>query len=335
VPAEPLIADAHNDLLIELVIRRHEQAPFARHWLPPLRAGGVRLQISPIYSDVEPPRDTVLRRALAQIAAFQRILSENPGVTRWIRAAGDVTPLSEDERIGLLLSIEGAEPWETDDDLADDFWDMGVRLAGLTWNFRNVYADGVAEPASGGLSARGVRLVERLVERGMILDLAHASEQTFRDVLEVSGDSPVFCSHANCRTICDSPRNLSDRQMEALAARGGVLGLMAIPFVVDPDDPSIERFVDHIEHAVAVMGIDKVVLGGDFFAQIGRAGTPLPMAADGKVPDSSYGEIAGLAGPEQYPALVEVLRRRGFEGANLDAILHGNLVRFLQESLPA
>jgi membrane dipeptidase len=320
------IADAHNDLLMELVLRRHEESPFARWWLPPLRAGNVRLQIAPIYSEIEPPRDTVLRRALAQIAAFQRALRENPEETRWITSASDVVPLEDDARIGLLLSIEGVEPWETDDDLADDFWDLGVRMAGLTWNFRNVFADGVAEPASGGLSARGARLVERLAGRGMILDLAHASEQTFRDVLAASVDSPVLVSHANCRTVFDSPRNVSDTQMEAIAARGGVLGLMALPFVVDPDDPSIDRFVDHIDHAVSVMGIDRVVLGGDFFAQIARAESP--EAA------SEFGALEGLAGPEQYPDLVEVLVRRGYEGGNLDAILGANLVRFLQRSLP-
>jgi membrane dipeptidase len=325
-----LIADAHNDLLLELVLRRRESTPFARHWLPPLRAGGVRLQIAPIYSEVDPPRDTVLRRALAQVAAFQRVLRECPDDTRWITSASDVTPLADDERIGLLLSIEGAEPWETDDDLADDFWDLGVRMAGLTWNFRNVFADGVAEPASGGLSARGVRLVERLAERGMILDLAHASEQTFRDVLERSGDGPVLCSHANCRSIYDSPRNLGDWQLEALAARGGVLGLMPLPFVVDPEHPTIDRFVDHIEHAVAVMGVDKVVMGGDFFSQLGRAA----VEVGGAIPDPTWGEVAGLTGPEEYPALIEVLRRRGFDGANLEAILGGNLVRFLQASLP-
>jgi membrane dipeptidase len=322
----PPIADAHNDLLMELVLRRHEESPFARWWLPPLRAGGVRLQIAPIYTEIEPPRDTVLRRALAQTAAFQRALRENPDDTRWITRAADVVPLEGDARIGLLLSIEGVEPWETDDDLADDFWDLGVRMAGLTWNFRNVFADGVAEPASGGLSARGVRLVERLAGRGMILDLAHASEQTFRDVLEISVDSPVLVSHANCRTVFDSPRNVSDGQMEAIAARGGVLGLMALPFVVDPEDPSIDRFVDHIDHAVAVMGIDAVVLGGDFFAQIARAESP-------DAP-SEFGALDGLAGPEQYPNLVDALRRRGYDGDNLDAILGSNLVRFLQRSLP-
>ena len=330
MPAAPFIADAHCDLLMELVLRRHEQEPFARHWLPPLRAGGVRLQVAPVYSEVEPPRDTVLRRALAQVAAFHRALRENPADTRSITRASDLALLADDERIGLLLSIEGVEPWEADDDLADDFWELGVRMAGLTWNFRNLFADGVAEPANGGLSSRGARLVERLVARGMILDLAHASEQTFRELLEVSGEGPVLCSHASCRAVFDAPRNLSDRQLEALAARDGVLGMMPLPFVVDPDDPSIERFVDHVDHAVAVMGIEHVVLGGDFFAQVARAEAELaPASADEFIP------ITGLAGPEDYPALVEVLRRRGYEGASLAAILGTNLVRFLQRSLPA
>ncbi len=75
----PLIADAHNDLLMELVLRRDEPNPFARHWLPKLRAGGVRLQVTPVYTRVEPPRETALRRALAQVAAFHRALRENAG----------------------------------------------------------------------------------------------------------------------------------------------------------------------------------------------------------------------------------------------------------------
>ena len=318
----PLIADAHNDLLMELVLRRDERNPFAHHWLPPLRAGGVRLQVTPIFTEVELPRETALRRAVAAAAAFHRALRENPGEVRQITRSGDVARLDDDTRIGLVLAIEGAEPWEASDDLADDFWELGVRMAGLTWNYRNAFADGVADPANGGLSARGRRLVERLVGRGVILDLAHASAQTFQDVLDLSGDAPVLVSHAACRSLCETPRNLSDAQMEAIAARGGVLGMMALPFVVDPDDPSIERFVDHVDHAVSVMGVERVVLGGDFFAQIARA------------EGSEVHALDGLAGPEDYPALIDALRRRGYDGGSLEAILGGNLVRFLQESLP-
>jgi membrane dipeptidase len=330
VTASPPLADAHNDLLMELVLRRHEQDPFASHWLPPLRAGGVRLQVCPIYTEVDPPRETVLRRALGQAAAFHRALQENPAETRQITRASDVLPLVDDDRVGLLLSIEGAEPWEADDDLADDFWQLGVRMAGLTWNFRNVFADGVAEPAEGGLSSRGRLLVERLVERGVILDLAHASAQTFADVLELSGEAPVLVSHAACRSVFETPRNVSDAQMEAIAARGGVLGIMILPFVIDPAAPTIERVVDHIDHAVHVMGVEHVALGGDFFAQIAHAGATVPSVA---TPDDDA--IDGLAGPEDYPSLVSAMRARGYEGDRMARILGSNLADFLRRSLPA
>jgi membrane dipeptidase len=325
--APPLIADAHNDLLMELVMRRDEPNPFGHHWLPPLRTGGVRLQVTPIFTEVELPRETALRRAIAAAAAFHRALRENPGEVRQITRSGDVARLDDDTRIGLVLAIEGAEPWEASDALADDFWELGVRMAGLTWNYRNAFADGVADPANGGLSARGRRLVERLVGRGMILDLAHASARTFQDVLELSGDAPVLVSHAACRALCETPRNLSDPQMEAIAARGGVLGIMILPFVIDPESPTIERVVDHIEHAVSVMGIEHVALGGDFFTQIARAGGSVPGADD-------EAAILGLSGPEGYPRLVAELMGRGFEGARLEAVLGSNLVRFLRERLP-
>lgn len=334
--ADAFIADAHNDLLMELVLRRNEDNPFGRHWLPPLRAGGVRLQVVPVYSDPVAPRAEALRRAIGQIAAYQRALAQNRANAVRVARARHVAALADDDRVGLLLSVEGAEPWEADDDLADEFWDLGVRMAGLTWNYRNAFADGVAEPSTGGLSGRGVRLVERLVARGVILDLAHASEQTFRDVLDVSGDAPVLVSHAACRACCDTPRNLHDTQLEALAERGGVLGIMVLPFVIDTENPTLDRVVDHIDHAVAVMGIEHVALGGDFFRQIARAGAPSPVGGDGVIPADMSDEdaVEGLAGPEDYPNLVATLRRRGYEGDRLAAILGGNLSGFLERSLP-
>src|SRR5437899_74638 len=119
MPGRPLLADAHNDLLMELVLRRGEANPFGAHWLPQLRAGDVRLQVCPIYTELEPARETALRRALGQAAAFHRALAENPADVRAIRRAADVQPLDADDRIGLLLSVEGAEPWEAEDELAD------------------------------------------------------------------------------------------------------------------------------------------------------------------------------------------------------------------------
>jgi membrane dipeptidase len=327
------LADAHNDLLMELVLRRGERNPFGRYWLPPLRAGGIALQVCPIYTEVELPRETALRRGLGQAAAFHRALAENRDAVRQVATAADVAPAG-DERMGLMLAVEGAEPWEADDELADDFWALGVRMTGLTWNYRNVFADGCAEPARGGLGVRGRALVERLAERGMILDLAHASEATFADVLETAPSSPVLVSHAACRSLLDIPRNLHDAQLEAIAARGGVLGIMILPFVIDPARPTIDRVIDHVDHAVSVMGAEHVALGGDFFRQIALAGGEIPRFPDEDGPPPGDA-IEGLAGPEEYPALVAALERRGYEGDRLAGILGGNLTAFLQRSLPA
>ena len=112
---------------------------------------------------------------------------------------------------------------------------MGSVRSGLTWNHANEFAGGVSTPTQ-GLTERGRSLVRRLGELGVILDLAHASEQTWRDVL--AEGVPFSVTHAGCRAVCDHPRNLADWQLEALAECGGVVGMMAIPFSVDPEAPT-------------------------------------------------------------------------------------------------
>jgi membrane dipeptidase len=119
------------------------------------------------------------------------------------------------------------------------FWELGIRMVSLTWNRRNSYADGGAEPADGGLSRLGGRLVDLLADTGMIIDLAHASVRTFFDILERAPAAPVIISHSACRAIHDVPRNVDDEQLRALAERGGVLALMALPLAIDPVQPRL------------------------------------------------------------------------------------------------
>jgi membrane dipeptidase len=329
-----VIADAHNDLLLELVHRRQEERPFERYWLPKLEAGGVGLQVCPLYAEVEDGPERALAEALGQTTAFRRALREAAERVAWVRTRGDLDGLGD--RIGLLLSMEGCEPLGSNPELFDVFWELGVRMVSLTWNRRNVFADGAGEPGHGGLSSRGRELLARLVDLGVILDLAHASERTFDDVLEAAPGSPVLVSHACCRAIVDTPRNVADGQLRALAEHGGVLCLMALPLVVDPERPTIERLVDHVEHAADVMGAEHVGLGADFIRQVALAldfdGNPSALLPPGM---TLADPVEGLAGPEDYPALVDALRRRGFEGELLDGILAGNLLRLLRRGLSA
>lgn len=327
----PVIVDGHTDLLYELAFRSAEEAPFATHWLPKLRAGGVGVQVCPVYVDVEDLPELGLRRALLQVAAFHRAVRENPGEVAHVRSAADLDGL--DGRIGLVLSLEGVEPLGYDDALVDVFWELGVRLVSLTWNRRNPFADGVAETSDGGLSLMGRTLVERLAALGMILDLAHASPRTFDDVLAAAPAATVVVSHANCRALVDGPRNLSDGQLRALAARDGVLGVLAHPFVLAA--PTVAALADHIDHIVATVGVEHVGLGGDFTQQLVRSGAirsvPLALLPPGMALDAA---VEGLEGPDGYPCLVEELRRRGYDGERLAAVLSGNWLRILRRGLP-
>ena len=183
-----------------------------------------------------------------------------------VRTVADLDAVERGERIGLMLSLEGVEQFGYETWPAETFWELGMRMAGLTWNRRNPFADGAAE--EGGLSRLGRTLVDVFVELGVVLDLAHASPGAFAEILDRTGDAPVLCSHAGCRALNDHPRNLDDEQMRELAGRGGLLGLMLHPLAIGHESRTIDRVIDHLEHAVDMMGADRVCLGGDFTTRL-------------------------------------------------------------------
>jgi membrane dipeptidase len=333
-----MIADAHVDLLLELAHREHragERGVFAATWLPLLRAGGVALQVCPIFVELDRQPEGSLREALGQAVSFGRAVAENATDVVAVRTRGDLAAVRRGERLGLMLSLEGVEPFGYEVWPAELFWELGARMASLTWNRRNPYADGAAE--DGGLSRLGRALVDRLAELGVILDLAHASPALFADVLAHRAGTAVIVSHAACRALNDHPRNLDDDQLRALAARGGLLGLMLHPLAIGHERRTIDRVIDHLEHAAATMGVEHVCLGGDFVARITRELPALPSPADVLMPPGLElgSTIDGLAGPEDYPALETALRERGWTDDDVDAVTNRSLFGFLDRSLPA
>jgi len=322
---EAVIVDAHTDVVLEtlagegdtpsleLVLRRGEAGVFNRYWLSWLTAGGVGVQICPLYG--EGARRTDAReRTLAQAAEFARIVEEHAEQVCQVHTGAEL----HDSRLRLVLSMEGVEPLEGDPGAFDEWYERGVRTASLTWNHANEFAGGIDTPTQ-GLTDRGRALVRRFGELRVVLDLAHASPQTWHDVLDEG--VPFSVTHAGCRAVHDHPRNLADWQLEGLAERGGVLGMMALPFVVDPDAPTLSRWLDHFDHAVEVMGIDHVGLGADF--------------VDQATPGKSHFSLDGFAGPEDFPSLVAALGARGYDGERRDAITGGNWLRILREALRA
>ena len=315
-----MIADAHTDLLMELAYREHrlgETDVFARTWLPLFEAGGVGLQICPIFVPLEHQPEGTLRHALGQATSFHAAARENPERVCVVRTRADLDAVERGERIGLVLALEGVEPFGYETWGVDLFWELGLRVAGLTWNRRNPFADGAAE--DGGLSALGRTLLDRLARRGVVLDLAHASERLFWECLE-RYEGRVTVTHAGCRAVHDHPRNLSDEQLRALGERDGLFGLMLHPLAIGPEQRTIERVIDHLDHAAGVIGSDRLCLGGDW---TGRLADYVPHAP---IPDALLppgleegSSIEGLGGHEDYPALVAALGARGWEASGSTA----------------
>jgi membrane dipeptidase len=329
-----VIVDAHNDLLSEVAFRRAEPQPFERHWRDQLRAGRVGLQICPIYVRRDRICVGALEEALQQAAAFHRAIHENDDVV-CVMTRDDVAGLDPQSRLGLMLSLEGVDPFAENLGLVDVFYELGVRMAALTWNDANAAAGGAGGDAAQGVSDFGREVVRRFVELGVVLDVAHASEQTLSDVIDLADGRPVVVSHTGCRTVYATPRNLTDDQLRRVARTGGVIGIMAHPLAVDPAMPTLERYLDHIDHAVSVVGVDHVGLGPDFIEQVARSGASgdpgnLLLPPGVKLEDS----IAGLAGPADLPALLDALARRGHPPAAIEAIAAGNVLRVLGDVLP-
>lgn len=317
------IADAHSDLLQELVFAEEhgEDNPFRARWLEQLVDGGVVLQVCAVYEAPNADTEAAFRNVLRQVASFHAAVDANAEVSAVYgrRDLGD--------GLGLLLGIEGVSSFGEEIWPVDLLARLGVRVLAPTWNEQNAFAHGCDH--EGGLTELGRRLIDRVPTLGLVIDLAHASPQTMTDVLERAPEGAVFVSHASCRAVHDHRRNLDDAQLAAIAEHGGVVCLMPHPLVVDPARPTMERFIDHVDHAVSVVGADRVGLGGDFLKQIAQATEMGHHSQDGV---DIAATVEGLEGPRDYPRLLQALRARGYSEADVDGIAGGNLRRFLAAS---
>lgn len=314
-PARAVAIDTHCDTLLRLVdgARHLDHIPEGHLDLPRLAAGGVDIQFFAVYVEPEFKPYQAWRRTLHLIDTFWRETELFPDRIQVILTAEDLTAFPRPGRLGAVLAVEGAEAVE---DLAvlRVLFRLGVRCLSLTWNQRNLLAEGAGEAkANGGLTRRGEEVVGEMNRLGMLVDVSHLAERSFWDVLEASSQ-PVIASHSNCRALCDTPRNLSDEQLKALAAAGGVVGITLAPSLLGTGQVGLDAVVAHISHAVRVAGLEHVGLGSDYD---GISSTP-----------------AGLEGADSRSKIRRVLLERGYPPGEVEKIMGGNFLRVMQSILP-
>jgi membrane dipeptidase len=328
------LVDLHFDLPMDLYEKRARANVLVTEFLPEFEAGNIGVLGVALYIDDRYMPEMALRVGLDQIA---RLYAEVEMSDRFAicKSHQEILRAREAGRIALLITMEGVEPFGADLDLLRVFFELGVRVIGLTHVRRNAAGSGGVFAASGssrdGLTSFGRDLVQACEALGIMIDLAHINPAGFDDICSHTTKPPVV-SHSNARRYHDIERNLSDEQIRMVGQRGGVIGVNAVLVSPRQDEATLDRYVDHIEHVAALIGIDGVGIGFDFFEFLYR-----------QWPESAQEELAAkltrpcfipdLTNHSHARNLTRKLIERGFGDEQITKILFGNWMRMFAQLL--
>jgi membrane dipeptidase len=274
---------------------------------------------------------------LGELGRWHKLVRERDDLLL-VRRAADVEQAKREDRLGLILHFQGTEPIERDLDLVDAYKSLGVGIIQLTYNVKNRVGDGCEERTDAGLSRFGLQLIERMNRAGVIVDCSHTGYRTTLDAIHASS-APVVFSHANAFAVHPSPRNIKDDQAKAIAATGGLIGIVGFPaFVAATPRPTLDQMLDHAAYYADLIGIDHIGIGIDYFTGQHRIvdddqarRTYDALRASGQwsdaYPPPPYHYPAGIETPDKFANLTAALLKRGFSEADTRKILGENWMR--------
>jgi membrane dipeptidase len=345
------IFDGHNDTLLDLYRPERgggrsffERSDKGHIDLPRAKEGGFgggffAVFVPPPPSQPRPSMDDPAARqnlppsleleyaqvtALAMTGILFRLERESEGQVKVVRTTGELETCLENGTLATILHFEGAEAIDPGLDALEVFYNAGLRSIGPVWSRANTFATGVpfrfpSTPDIGpGLTDAGKELVRACNRLGIMLDLSHLNEAGFWDIAKLS-EAPLVATHSNVHALTPTPRNLTDKQLDAIKESDGMVGLnfacgfLSVDGKNDPATP-ISRMVEHIDYLVDRIGIDRVGLGSDF---------------DGATMPEEIKDVAGL------PHLVEALRAADYDEASMRKLTHENWVRVLKKTWKA
>lgn len=285
-----------------------------------------------------------LKVAMESLADWRNRIEENSDRLIHATSADDFVRAKKENKAAVLMGFQNATMIEKSIDNIDILYDAGTRWIQLTYNQRNLLGDGCTERTNAGLSDFGIEAVERMNELGIIVDLSHCGRQTTNDGIKFSTSGASF-NHTMCEALYKNhPRSKTDEQIRAIADKGGVIGIICLGYMIGPDPggkTTLETYVDHIDHAVKIAGIDHVGLAADFAIQ--------GLEATGATRENWYVPrltrfkpsyevrwppwIPGLDTPERYKNVARVLDKRGYNSGDIEKILGQNWLRYFRETL--
>jgi membrane dipeptidase len=282
-------------------------------------------------------------QTVAGIAYSEKMIVDHPDHFMKVLTARDLATAKATGRMGLIYGFQDTSALDGELSRLAMFHGLGVRIVQPVYNRRNLMGDGCLEPADGGLSTLGRELIAEINKLKILLDLSHAGARTQAEGIAAS-KAPMAITHTGCRALVDVPRNTHDRELKAVADRGGVVGIYFMPFLRASGQPHAEDLIRHLDHAVNLCGEDHVGLGTDggisgikldakyaefqrkFFEERQKAG----IAAPGEAADV-FNLVPEYNDERRFFTLANDLSEHGWPAKRIEKILGANFARLFGE----
>ncbi len=274
--------------------------------------GELDATITVAYLPQSTPAEIAPERAIEILERFIRDVEAYPDRATIARSVEELLEAKRKNLRAVMLGVENGLAIGSDLRNLERLKALGVQYITLCHNGSNQICDSAAgEPLYGGVSEFGRKVIQRMNELSLTIDVSHSSHNTTMEVVRLS-QQPIIASHSSCKGLCDHRRNLSDEAMMAIAARGGVIQICGYGgFLAEGREATIHDIVAHIEYAVERVGYDHVGVGSDF---------------DGD------GGVSGFDGANEYLCLTVELLRREHSETNVAKIMGGNVLRVLENN---
>ncbi|PXV93299.1 membrane dipeptidase [Lachnotalea glycerini] len=273
------VVDAHLDLAAEIYERYQggEREVIKNHYLENFKKAGITFIVSSVFIPTKQLPARGFELTLMQISALLKDIETIKEEVILVQSKMDMQMVISEHKIGIILYLEGLDIITNDCSILRALYAMGVRGASLTWSRRNYLGEGCCradklEDIRGGLSKLGIQTLQMLEQLNMFVDVSHLNDDGFEDVLMWT-KKPFIATHSNARNVHMSYRNLTDNQIQALAKRGGVIGLNAYKSIVGVHSINnpIHKMCDHIQYIIRLVGENHIGFGLDLCDSYERA----------------------------------------------------------------
>lgn len=322
-----VLVDSHNDILtasleknvqIDLDLQGKTHSDLNR-----FSKAGIDVQLFSVWCDGE--KQNPFAWANREMDTLDAVIARNPDKIMLVKTPGQLKKAIRRHKLAAMYGVEGGHMLEDDIDHLNYFYNRGARYMTLTWNNSTAWASSAKDEsdqtlphAKAGLSDFGKQVIQRMNQLGMLVDLSHVGEQTFKDAMAVT-TKPVLVSHSNAYALCPVSRNLKDDQIDAIGKNKGVIQLNFYSGFIDSNflkkgslaiRPPLSALLDHLDYIVKRIGVDHVGMGSDFD---GISSTPQQLD-----------DITS------YPLITKALLERGYSKKAVYKIMGGNFLRVLK-----